>query len=423
MNLLRLAWRDAWGSPTRMILLSIGVAVGVSALALILALSAGVQGIVLRKVIGVLPDQVVVEPVRYGIGPVSLQGGPSLNKALVKRLAAMSGVRAVYSRVRIPLPAHIDAEYRGHSFGSDLLVEAVDPKLVSADLTNPSLFHAPPPGQPMPVVLPSAMIDVLNMGFAVNTGLPQLNPSIIIGRHFTLTIGASSFKSGPSITLRAVIVGISPRVFVGGPSIPLDALPEITTALKARGVTLPDLAASSLTVMLTDPGALASVSEKIQRLGLAVPQLDKARTVKAVIRAITLSLGMFATLILVVAATGIGNGLTLMVKDESGEIGLFRAVGASRRQILTLYQMRAAIVGLCGGLAGVLTCIVISNVVNFIAAWYVPGLLNGSERVVALSVYDLGTGLAFGLVASLLAGLWPARQAARLDPAAVLRER
>lgn len=424
MTLAGLAWRDSWASPTRTLLLSIGVAVGVAALALILALSAGVESIVLHKVLGVLPDQIVVEPQTVAVGPVQLSPGLQLDEASIQKLQALPGVSAVYRRVRLPVPCQIHAEYSGQAFTSDALVEAVDPQLVEADLPRAGSFGFLPEGQAVPVVLPAAMIDVLNMGFSVNTGLPRINPNMVIGRHFTLFIGTSSFKRGQaSISMRCEIVGISSRVFVGGPSLPLGYLPRFDEMLKAQGSLLPTAPASSVTVMLKAPSELPAVSEAIRALGLAAPQQEKARTVTAVIRAITLMLSMFAVLILIVAGTGIGNGLALMVKDESGEIGLFRAVGASRVQIRGLYLMRAGVVGLSGGLAGLLVVGIITAIVNGMAERFVPGLLSGSERVIALSFAHIAAGLAFGLAASVGAGFIPARQAARLEPARVLRER
>jgi len=418
-----LAWRDAWAAPGRTVLLSVGVAVGVAALALILALSSGVESIVLRKVLGVLPDQLVVEPQTTGVGPLQITSGPALDDAMIARVSTLSGVKAVYRRVRIPLPSHINAEYNGKAFYTDVLVEAVDPQLVEADIATPGAFTLRSEADPVPVVLPSAMIDVLNMGFTVNTGLPAINPSVIIGRHFTLNLGSSSFKVGPNVSMRCEIVGISPRVFVGGPSIPLGYAPRFDQMLKAQGAGLTLPPASSLTILLKSPSYLPAVAEGIRALGLTAPQQEKARSVTAVIRAITLMLSMFAGLVLVVAGTGIGNGLALMVKDEAGEIGLFRAVGASRGQVRALYLMRAGVVGLTGGVAGGAVALAMTWAVNSDVGYWVPGLLEGGERVVAMTPLHLLAGLGFGLAASLAAGLIPAQQAAGLEPASVLRER
>lgn len=423
MTLPTLAWRDSWAAPTRTILLSIGVAVGVAALALILGLSRGVESIVLRKVLGVLPDQIVVEPQTTGIGPLQLATGPALDDPMIARVSALPGVAAVYRRVRVPLPAHINAEYNGKAFYTDALVEVVDPQLVDADVSTAGAFALRPESEPVPVVLPSAMIDVLNMGVSVNTGLPAINPSAIIGRHFTLNIGSSSFRVGPNFSVRCEIVGVSPRVFVGGPSLPLGYAARFDALLKQQGARLVLPPASSLTVMLKSPSELPAVSAGIRALGLAAPQEEKARSVSAVIRAITLMLALFAGVVLVVAGTGIGNGLALMVKDESGEIGLFRAVGASRGQIRALYLMRAAVIGLTGGLAGTLVALLVTYGMNRVIGTFVPGLLDGHERVVALQAAHIIAGLTFGLVASVGAGLIPAQQAARLEPATVLRER
>lgn len=420
-RLARLAWHDTRTSIGRLLLLGIGVAVGVAALSVFFALGAGVEAVVVHRVLGVLPDQIVVEPSTMTIGPMKMSGG-GLDDAAVARIAAIPGVRATLRRVRVPLPAHLNANISGRSFYTDILLEAVDPDIVGSDVAS-GAFAVRPPGDPIPAVLPSVMMDILNLGFSVNTGLPQMNEQLIVGRHFTLNLGSSSFKWGPTVTARCEVVGISPRIGVGGPAIPLGYLPDLDRQIRAQGGSIPMNGASSVTVLLRSPADLEGVSRAVHGLGLSVPQETRAAQVTASIRGVALAMSLFGLLVLAVAGTGIANGLGLMVKDESGEIGLFRAVGASYQDVLGLYLMRAGCIGAVGGVVGLVVALVATGIVNGVAGHVLPGLLSGSERLAALGIRHLLAAFAFGLAASLLAGFLPARQAARINPAEALRER
>ncbi len=421
-RLCALAWSDTRAALARLVLLAAGVAVGVAALAICFGVGAGVESVVTRRVLGVLPDRLVVEPATMALGPVKMTGA-AIDEDAIHRIQSLPGVTAVARRLRLPLPAHLTATYQGKSFYTDVIVEAVEPVLVEPDVPPPRAFAEKPPGEDVPAVLPAVMMDVLNVGFSVNTGLPQLNEQMILDHHFALNLGSSSFKWGPTVTLRCVVVGISSRIGVGGPALPYAYLPTLEQAIRARGGSLPTSGASSLTVLLESPEALPAVSDAVRQMGLDLPQQVRAAQVTASLRGVSLALSLFGLLVLAVAGTGIANGLALMVKDESGEIGLFRAVGASYRDVLALYLLRAAYVGLLGAAVGSLVALLGCAAINAAAARALPGLLSGNERLAALTVGHLLQALLFGVGASLLAGLLPAREAARTDPAAALRER
>ncbi len=111
------------------------------------------------------------------------------------------------------------------------------------------------------------------------------------------------------------------------------------------------------------------------------------------------------------ALLGIINTLLAAVLDRTREIGLLRAVGADRRHIIKLFAGEAFFIGLTGSLFGVVTGGVVGYIVTKIVGvqatgWNFP------------FTYPLGTALqmiGLATVAAIIAGLYPARRAARLD--------
>jgi len=126
---------------------------------------------------------------------------------------------------------------------------------------------------------------------------------------------------------------------------------------------------------------------------------------------VTLAVGAIAGISLVVGAIGILTMMWISVRERTVEIGLVRAIGASRGQVATLFLAEAAALALVGGIAG----LVVGLGCGAALRWAVPGL--PVETPLVFVAAALGTSLGVGL----LSGLLPARRAARLDPIEALR--
>lgn len=126
---------------------------------------------------------------------------------------------------------------------------------------------------------------------------------------------------------------------------------------------------------------------------------------------ITLAVGAIAGISLLVGAIGILTMMWIAVGERTGEIGLVRALGATRRQVHLLFLTEAAALATAGGSAGILAGLGLAALLRAV----VPGLPVETPAVfVVLAV-------AVSLLTGLLSGLLPARRAAALDPIEALR--
>ena len=123
----------------------------------------------------------------------------------------------------------------------------------------------------------------------------------------------------------------------------------------------------------------------------------------------TLLLGLGAVALLV-GAIGIANIMVISVLERRGEIGLRRALGATRRHISSQFLAESALLAALGGIAGL--------GLGVLATW-IYSLSQNQPMVVPL--YALIAAPAAGLVIGALAGLYPASKAARLSPTEALR--
>jgi putative ABC transport system permease protein len=125
---------------------------------------------------------------------------------------------------------------------------------------------------------------------------------------------------------------------------------------------------------------------------------------------LTLLLGGIASIALVVGGIGIMNIMLVSVRERTREIGIRKALGARGRDILSQFLIEALTLSLLGGFIGVLIGLVVSAAIGRIAGW---GFIFDPATVAAATLFSLMVGIVFGV--------WPARQAARLDPVAALR--
>ena len=126
-------------------------------------------------------------------------------------------------------------------------------------------------------------------------------------------------------------------------------------------------------------------------------------------------LGAIAGISLLVGGIGIMNIMLVSVTERTREIGLRKALGAKRRDILTQFLTEAAVLSLCGGAIGVGIGWLIVKIMSIVAAnagFPFPAMLPGD--VIALAV---GVSIVIGLVS----GIYPAVRAARLNPIEALR--
>jgi putative ABC transport system permease protein len=198
-------------------------------------------------------------------------------------------------------------------------------------------------------------------------------------------------------------------------------------ALKAWWYNDPDLLAhdgyDALTVEAASLNDAAQIVALLQERGFRVESLKT--TLDMVNRAMTIlqtMLGSIGGLALFVAAIGIANTMIMAVYERTREIGILKAVGASPGDIRWLFVAEAALIGLAGGVVGTIGGWLLGLGLNagMLAYFdYMDVPMRGTFFFVTGGLVALA--LAFATVVGLLAGLYPAARAARLDPLEALR--
>ena len=246
-------------------------------------------------------------------------------------------------------------------------------------------------------------VAVIGATTADNLGLTEtsIGSTIYVGGLPFQLIGITQPKGGTSSTDDQVLIPISTahELFVGSSSVSAIGISaasqdqistvsaEITSTLEQR---------HGITTGVDD----FTIANQAQLLG----------TVSSVSDVLTLLLAGIASISLLVGGIGIMNIMLVSVRERTREIGIRKAIGARGRDILSQFLVEALALSLAGGLIGIGVGVVASFAIGTYAGW--GFIFNPLTVVVAVG---------FSLIVGIVFGVWPASQAARLDPVVALR--
>lgn len=166
-------------------------------------------------------------------------------------------------------------------------------------------------------------------------------------------------------------------------------------------------------------GSVKQVSERIRRMlerkygpgRFEVQNLETAiEAVGQVTTIMTVVVGGIAAIALLVGGIGIMNIMLVSVTERTKEIGLRKALGAARPQILGQFLTEAVVLSGCGGLVGVAAGAGLARIASWL--WKLPSLV---------SWYSVLIGFGFSVAVGVVFGVYPASRASRMDPIEALR--
>jgi putative ABC transport system permease protein len=178
----------------------------------------------------------------------------------------------------------------------------------------------------------------------------------------------------------------------------------------------------ALTVRVHSPKDVLQVEAAIKKLGFATfSLLDATKSLRLVFTVFDLFLGLFGSLALTVASLGIINTLVMAILERRREIGILKALGATDRDVRSLFFAEAGAMGLFGGFFGVALGWLIGQALTWGTTIYLHRQNLPGVKISFVPWWLALGAIGFAIIVSLVAGLYPASRAARLNPVEALR--
>ena len=169
----------------------------------------------------------------------------------------------------------------------------------------------------------------------------------------------------------------------------------------------------------TNSVKLNAVKAAIEKAGFAaVSAADTQALISQIINVLQIIILVFGFITLVASFFGVVNTQYISVLERTREIGLMKALGMGRRSVLGLFVIEATWIGFLGALIGSLGAVAVGILLN---PWISNKLNFGSDSLLVFKPMQLAELILFLMLVTTVAGLLPARRAARLDPIEALR--
>lgn len=424
---------------------SVGIVVGISSFVFFISLGNGVNRVVTTQIFPVDTNRIQVVPRLGQIG--STQGGRILDDQALGELEKISGVKSVYPRMKLSFLATMSvsgadipkstlymlskipgvtprmiSSFKNIRMWLEIMGNGIDPRLVR-DVVDEKDFMDPEPGQPIPVLLSKRMIEIYNSSFAQARGLPKINEALVpFLPPLPLTLNHSFISKdyrGQIEKTRIKIVGLSQHAIMGGITVPLQTARKLN--LKYAGKRSAETyEAAILEVASSD--FLGPVQQTINQLGFDVDLSEKrmAESVGLAVILVTLGFSLISLTIVAIAAVNIAHTFFMIVYERKREIGLLRALGATRADIRSMVLGEASLVGLVGGVVGASLGFFISGLVDLLANRVLPDFPFKPDSYFSYPWWLFVGSVLFAIIFCVLGAMFPAKKAARLDPASTL---
>ena len=183
---------------------------------------------------------------------------------------------------------------------------------------------------------------------------------------------------------------------------------------------------NQLIVKASDPKQTTEITQQINDLGLqAYSPQSTVQGINSFFTMMQVVFGGVGAISLLVAAIGIANTMTMAILERTREIGIMKAIGASNKNILSIFLGEAAGIGFLGGIGGVLLALLISVVINTFASSQTGGgsmgMMGGGSLATVTPWWLPIFSVLFATIVGLLSGLYPALNAAMLMPVNALK--
>ncbi|MBQ1926467.1 MAG: FtsX-like permease family protein [Proteobacteria bacterium] len=472
MAILHLVRQNILRNKKTLLVSSIGLIIGIASLVFFLALGNGVKRVVLEDMFAIRQIEVVPRTYDFGFTKFSIV---KLDERAIDKLSSIPDVDDIYPKMKWTFPAWATGgkEVLGKNFRAEVIADGIAPHLAD-DLTHPERFrdwdsetpcsmldseNRCPPAQrcianfcqkiscdpdapqiqcpeptyctrdthtcdmPIPIIVNPSLLNVYNSGLttALSSGtgvkLPKLTAEALTGFIFDVELGNSYLGEAAQndpIQRKMQCVGLSSKAIPVGFTMPISYVRRFNTYFSGekQGRTY-----HSIVLEAHSNSAVSKIAERVRELGFELDESHaQADRIGLMITVLTLLFSLISLLIVSISAINIAQTFFMMIAERRQELGIFRALGATRTHIAQMILLEGTFVGLVGAIFGILLAVLAIQIANVGIRHNLPDMMIQASSFFDLSPQLILAAIACGIIFCLLGCARPAWRAAHIDP-------
>jgi len=441
LDLIRLIFGNLSRRKARVALTAIGVVIGTAAVVILVSLAIGLQQSATEQLYGIGDlTQIQVSP-SYGEGPAFAVGGGGgggggggkesavqeprlLTNSALDELRAIPGVKSVIPRDYLYTGAFI--KYQKLEAGVNIIGIATN------DLADLGLEASEGDTKlARGVIVIGVLVSQNFYDPFYRPGQETPEPPELMGQQIQMIVTKYD-NEGKEIrkTLSLRVAGVLKES--RGESdwtvyMPLDQIKSLNEWSQNRRINYNKEGYGQVIVTVADVNEVLTIADQITEMGFqAFTPQSFVEGINRFFQVLQIIFGGIGAIALLVAAIGIANTMTMSILERTREIGLMKAVGATNRDVLTIFLGEAAGIGFLGGLGGVVLGWLVGKGINLAAALFFANQASAQGGIplnvaIFTPVWLMVFSLVFSTFIGMISGLYPALRAATMIPVLALK--
>lgn len=419
---LTLALKNIESRKTRTALTGAGIAIGVALLVLLLGLSDGLREIAFQRITGGSPlTQLTVQTKANGGGILRLlpfdSNRASITPAQLEKISKIAHVKKAWPEMIFTNISSLRVDWMGETLQTDSMIFGVPYDYIKDDYSGTiDSWDSAKIAATTPALFSKKIIDIYNFTIAPTSGLPAFSGKDLSGVGVTILPNESTFfpqLGTAAVQIPAKLYGFSDKIPLVGITVPIQIVRQMNLQKD------PNYKENYLRLHLQVDSAenIEPVRAEIKKMGLeALSLIEEVQTISENFLLLALGLGAISLVVLFIGGLMIASTFLSAVHERKHEIGIFRALGATRSDIRKIFLAEAALIGALGGISGIIIGILGGVVLNQILLSTVGELTVKPSNIILFSAPQIILAFILSVVISLIFAYIPANRASRLQP-------
>lgn len=429
----RLAIKNLKSQRLRTVLTTLGLTVGIGSLVVFTGLSAGLREAIYTNILSNGPlTELTVQGKSSGgslLNLIPTAGTKSrVTPEMMEDIQKIPHVTKVYPEMNYGNVSSLQISIAGQTFQTDTMIFGLPTEYIQDTLKTPQQKEdwdnalQNYPGTHYPAIISRRIIDIYNFTVAASSKLPHLTEKDLTGLGLVVLPDESTFLNNANTTSNPVLAkltGFSDKTSLVGVTLPLDVVRKLNKDHD------PNYQENYLRLYVQTDAAehTEEVQKAIETMGLDVTSAQQQiKAFEQNFRFVNLGLNMISLVILIVAGLMIANTFFSAASERRGEIGIFRALGATRGNIQMMFLTEAALLGIIGGVIGIVLGLIGEVIMNTVALNILPDVTGKPLSIFSNDPVTLCGIFVFSILLSTIFAFIPASRAAHLEPLEALNE-